>query len=153
TYENGILVRGVTRGDGVRGDDVTANVRTIRSIPLKIRNGTVPPSFEVRGEIFMTKEVFLQLNREREDIGEERYANARNTTSGTMKMQDSTIVAQRKLDCFAYYLLGDESGIETHEEAIKKLEEWGFHVSPTYQKCNTMEEVLAYIEQWETKRI
>ncbi len=152
TYENGILVRGVTRGDGVRGDDVTANVRTIRSIPLKIRNGTVPPSFEVRGEIFMPKEVFLQLNREREDIGEERYANARNTTSGTMKMQDSTIVAQRKLDCFAYYLLGDESGVQTHEEAVHKLEQWGFNVSPTYRKCASVNHVLDYIHEWETKR-
>lgn len=153
TYENGILVRGVTRGDGVRGDDVTNNVKTIRNIPLQIRGKNIPASFEVRGEIFLPKEVFLQINKEREDIGEEKYANARNTASGTMKMQDSTIVAQRKLDCYAYYLLGDESGIETHEEAIKKLEEWGFHVSPTYQKCNTMDEVLAYIEQWETKRM
>ncbi|HYF68901.1 MAG TPA: NAD-dependent DNA ligase LigA [Ohtaekwangia sp.] len=153
TYENGILVRGVTRGDGVRGDDVTNNVKTIRSIPLQIRGKNIPASFEVRGEIFLPKEVFLQINKEREDIGEEKYANARNTASGTMKMQDSTIVAQRKLDCYAYYLLGDESGIETHEEAIKKLEEWGFNVSPTYQKCNTMDEVLAYIDQWETKRM
>lgn len=151
-YENGILVRGVTRGDGVRGDDVTANVRTIRSIPLKIRNGNVPPSFEVRGEIFMPKELFLQLNREREDVGEERYANARNTTSGTMKMQDSSIVAQRKLDCFAYYLLGDESGVETHEEAVHKLEQWGFNVSATYRKCASVDDVLAYIHEWETKR-
>lgn len=151
-YEGGVLVRGVTRGDGVRGDDVTANVKTIRSIPLRIKNGEVPSSFEVRGEIFMPKEVFLQLNREREDIGEERYANARNTTSGTMKMQDSSIVAQRKLDCFAYYLLGDESGVKTHEQAVRKLAQWGFNVSPTYRKCDSVDDVLAYIAEWETKR-
>lgn len=153
TYENGILTRGVTRGDGVRGDDVTNNVRTIRNLPLKVKGpGVLPASFEVRGEIFLPKEVFQQLNKEREDIGEEKYANARNTASGTVKMQDSTIVAQRKLDCFAYYLLGDESGVETHEEAIRKLEHWGFNVSPTYRKCSTIDEVLAYIAEWETKR-
>jgi DNA ligase (NAD+) len=152
TYEHGILVRGVTRGDGVRGDDVTNNVKTIRSIPLKVKKGKIPASFEVRGEIFLPKEVFLQLNKDREDIGEERYANARNTASGTVKMQDSSIVAQRKLDCFAYYLLGDESGVKTHEEAVKKLEQWGFNVSDTYQKCSSIDEVLEYINKWETKR-
>jgi DNA ligase (NAD+) len=151
TYEHGILVRGVTRGDGVRGDDVTNNVKTIRRIPLKVK-GKIPASFEVRGEIFLPKEIFLQLNKDREDIGEERYANARNTASGTVKMQDSSIVAQRKLDCFAYYLLGDESGVKTHEEAVKKLEHWGFNVSDTYQKCSSIAEVLEYINKWETKR-
>ncbi len=152
TYENGILVRGVTRGDGVRGDDVTNNVRTIRSIPLRVKGTDFPASFEVRGEIFLPKKVFEKLNREREDIGEEKYANARNTASGTLKMQDSGIVAQRRLDCFVYALLGDESGVETHAEAIAKLEHWGFNVSPTYRKCNTIAEVIAYIEDWETKR-
>ncbi len=152
TYENGLLVRGVTRGDGVRGDDVTSNVKTIRTIPLKVKADDLPGSFEVRGEIFLPKEVFIQLNKERDDIGEERYANARNTASGTVKMQDSSIVAQRKLDCYAYYLLGDESGIDTHNEAIAKLERWGFNVSPTYRKCKTIDEVLAYIAEWETKR-
>lgn len=152
TYENGVLTRAVTRGDGVRGDDVTNNVKTIRTIPLKLKAKDLPAAFEVRGEIFLPKEVFIQLNKERDDIGEERYANARNTASGTVKMQDSSIVAQRKLDCFAYYLLGDESGIETHGEAISKLEHWGFNVSPTYRKCKTIDEVLAYITEWETKR-
>ncbi|MFN3840132.1 MAG: NAD-dependent DNA ligase LigA [Cyclobacteriaceae bacterium] len=150
-YENGILVRGVTRGDGIRGDDVTANVKTIRSIPLRINAKTTPPSFEVRGEIFMPKTVFEQLNKEREDIGEERYANARNTASGTLKMQDSSIVAQRKLDCFAYYLLGD-TGIQTHEQGIRQLENWKFNVSPTYRKCKTISEVFNYIAEWENKR-
>src|SRR3990170_5949649 len=152
TYENGILTRGVTRGDGVRGDDVTANVKTIRSIPLKVKGDAIPAVFEVRGEVFLPKEVFIQLNKEREDIGEVRYANARNTASGTMKMQDSTEVARRKLDCFVYYLLGDETGLETHEESIQKLEAWKFNVSPTHKKCKNIKEVLNYITHWESKR-
>jgi DNA ligase (NAD+) len=153
TYENGILVRGVTRGDGVRGDDVTTNVKTIRSIPLKVKGKDFPASFEVRGEIFMPKEVFAQLNKEREDIGEERYANARNTAAGTVKMQDSGEVARRKLDCYAYSLLGDDIGVESHEESIKKLEAWGFNVSPTYKKCKDAKAVINYIHSWETKRL
>lgn len=151
-YENGLLVRGVTRGDGVRGDDVTANVKTIRNIPLKVSGKNIPPSFEVRGEVFLPKDVFTQLNKEREDIGEERYANARNTASGTMKMQDSAIVAQRKLDCFAYYLLGEDLGIETHEEGIYNLEKWRFNVSDTYKKCKSLKEVFEYINHWENRR-
>jgi DNA ligase (NAD+) len=152
-YENGLLTRGVTRGDGVRGDDVTANVKTIRTIPLRVTGKDIPPVFEVRGEVFLSKEVFLQINKEREDIGEERYANARNTASGTMKMQDSAEVARRKLNCYAYYLLGDETGLETHEEAIEKLEAMKFNVSPTYKKCKNINEVLAYIHHWEKKRL
>lgn len=151
TYEKGLLVRGVTRGDGVRGDDVTNNVRTIRSIPLKIKGNDAPESFEVRGEVFLPKDVFLQLNKEREDIGEERYANARNTASGTVKMQDSTEVAKRKLDCFAYSLLGEDVS-DTHEESIQKLEAWGFNVSQTYRKCKNIQEVLEYINEWDSKR-
>lgn len=151
-YENGLLVRGVTRGDGVRGDDVTTNVKTVRSIPLRIRGNDVPAWFEVRGEIFMPKDVFEQLNKEREDIGEETYANARNTTSGTLKMQDSSIVAQRKLSCYAYYLLGDETGIATHEEGLQKLAKWKFNVSPTWRKCRNLTEVFDYIKHWENKR-
>jgi DNA ligase (NAD+) len=107
-YEDGLLVKGVTRGDGVRGDDVTSNVKTIRSIPLRIKGKDIPRQFEVRGEVFLSKTAFRQLNKEREDIGEETYANARNTASGTLKMQDSGEVAKRKLDCYAYYLLGDQ---------------------------------------------
>lgn len=152
TYENGKLTRGVTRGDGVRGDDVTANVKTIRSIPLIVKGDAIPPVFEVRGEVFLPKDVFIQLNKEREDIGEERYANARNTASGTMKMQDSSEVARRKLDCFVYYLLGDETGLDTHEESIHKLEAWKFRVSSTYKKCKNMAKVLEYINYWETRR-
>jgi DNA ligase (NAD+) len=151
-YENGILIRGVTRGDGVRGDDVIANVKTIRTLPLKIKGKSIPGKFEVRGEVFLPKNVFKQLNKEREDIGEETYANARNTASGTLKMQDSSEVAKRKLDCYLYYLLGEENNVNTHEESIKKIETWGFQVSPTYKKCKNIEEVLKYIETWEKKR-
>ena len=151
-YENGRLSRGVTRGDGVRGDDVSNNVKTIRRIPLMLRGKDIPASFEARGEVFMTKEVFLKLNKEREDIGEERYANARNTAAGTVKMQDSTEVARRKLDCYVYSMLG-VSGIKTHEEAIHKLESWGFNVSPTYKKCKSINEVLEYVKHWDLRRM
>jgi len=152
TYDNGVLTRGVTRGDGVRGDDVTANIKTIKSIPLVIKGKNVPPSFEVRGEVFLPKNVFAQLNREREDIGEERYANARNTASGTVKMQNSAEVARRKLDCFAYTLYADDATIKSHEKSIKLLEDWKFNVSPTYRRCKSIIEVIEYIQEWETKR-
>lgn len=152
TYENGLLAYGVTRGDGVRGDDVTANVKTIKSLPLRIKSKNAPKEFEVRGEIFLPKNVFKQLNKDREDIGEETYANARNTGSGTLKMQNSSEVAKRKLDCYLYYLLGDDIEVKTHSEAISKLESWGFQVSPTYRKCKSITEVLEYIHQWEKRR-
>lgn len=151
-YENGLLTKAVTRGDGVRGDDVTTNIKTIRSLPLRVKAKQVPSIFEVRGEVFLPKEVFKRLNKEREDIGEETYANARNTASGTVKMQDSAEVAKRKLDCFVYYLLGEEVEVETHAEAIHKLETWGFKVSPTYKRCKNISEVLSYIADWEKKR-
>ena len=151
-YENGVLTKGVTRGDGVRGDDVTANVKTIRNIPLFIKQPNLPTYFEVRGELFLPKQAFEQLNKEQEDIGEERYANARNTASGTVKMQDSSIVAKRKLDCYTYYLLGENLGLETHEQGIKSLEKWRFNVSPTYEKCKSINDVLKYIHKWENKR-
>lgn len=151
-YEDGLLMKAVTRGDGVRGDDVTANIKTIRSLPLRIKSKNVPAKFEVRGEVYLPKEVFKQLNKDREDIGEETYANARNTASGTVKMQDSTEVAKRKLDCYAYYLLGEDNQVETHDDAIHKLESWGFRVSPTYKKCKDIQSVLDYIKEWEHKR-
>ncbi|GAB1445104.1 MAG: NAD-dependent DNA ligase LigA [Cyclobacteriaceae bacterium] len=152
-YEEGILVKGVTRGDGVRGDDVTANVKTIRNIPLKIKRKNIPKQFEVRGEVFLSRSNFRQLNKEREDIGEEVYANARNTASGTLKMQNSAEVARRKLDCNVYYLLGENLEIETHADAISKLEQWGFNVSPTYSKVGDINEVFGYINSWEKKRL
>ncbi len=151
-YENGLLAKAVTRGDGVRGDEVTANIKTIRSLPLRIKATDIPAYFEVRGEVFLPRDVFKQLNKEREDIGEETYANARNTASGTVKMQDSAEVARRKLDCYLYYLLGDSLPASTHEEGIRLLEKWGFNVSPTYRKYQTIDEVLAYINEWEHQR-
>jgi len=152
-YENGLLTKAVTRGDGVRGDDVTANIKTIRSLPLRITSKKIPARFEVRGEVFLPKDVFKQINKEREDIGEETYANARNTASGTVKMQDSAEVARRKLDCYLYYLLGEKTDTSTHSEAIEKLESWGFKVSPTYRLCKNIAEVHAYIHEWEKKRL
>ncbi len=151
-YENGLLMKAVTRGDGVRGDDVTANIKTIRSLPLRIKSKNIPAQFEVRGEVYLPKEVFKQLNKDREDIGEETYANARNTASGTVKMQDSSEVAKRRLDCYAYYLLGEDNEVETHADSIYKLETWGFRVSPTYKKCKNIQSVLDYIKEWEHKR-
>ena len=153
TYEDGYLARGVTRGDGVRGDDITNNVKTIRSIPLKLEGENIPPVFEVRGEAFLPLEMFNKINREKEAANEPLLANPRNTASGTLKMQDSAIVARRRLDCFLYGMIGDDTGVETHEEAIKLLEKLGFNVSPTYKKCHELEEVFDYIAAWEKKRL
>ena len=151
TYESGILTQGVTRGDGTQGDDITANVRTIMTIPLKVR-GNHTSEFEVRGEVFIPKDIFKQLNKKKEDLGEQSYANARNTASGTLKMQDSTEVAKRKLDCYVYYYQDDSNGIKTHEEAVQQLIQMGFNVSKTYKKCKNIEEVIQYIKEWEHKR-
>ncbi|MCF6352207.1 MAG: NAD-dependent DNA ligase LigA, partial [Cyclobacteriaceae bacterium] len=147
-YENDVLIRAVTRGDGTKGDDITDNARTIRSIPLKI-NSTLN-KLEVRGEVFMPKTVFEELNKEREEAGDDLYANARNTASGSLKMMDSAQVAKRKLDCYLYMLLA--KGHDSHEEAIHNLEQWGFNISPTYQKCGNIQEVLNYIHFWSEKR-
>lgn len=151
TYEDGLLVRGATRGDGVRGDDITHNIRTIRTIPLKL-TGDYPPLFEVRGEAFMPKDSFAALNKARQEAGEELYANARNTASGTLKLQDSGEVAKRKLDCYIYAMMGDNLRIDSHEEAILKLIELNFNVSKSFKKCKTIDEVLSYINDWEMKR-
>lgn len=153
TYEDGLLTRAVTRGDGMRGDDITTNARTIRSLPLKIRSKEYPPLFEVRGEVYLPLEEFIKINKEKEESGEALLANPRNTASGTVKMQDSSIVAKRRLDCFLYSLNGEDLPFETHEESIKALETWGFKVSQTYQKCKNVEEVFQYIDAWETKRL
>lgn len=150
-YEAGVLHQAVTRGDGVKGDEVTNNAKTIRSIPLRLK-GDVPARFEVRGEIFMPKDIFVELNKKREATGEALLANARNTTSGTMKMQDSSTVASRKLDCYLYNLLGEGLRVNTHEESLQALRKWGFQVSQSYRKCTTIEEVLQYIEHWNVKR-
>ncbi len=151
-YEKGVLVQAVTRGDGVKGDDVTANVKTIRNIPLKLKGIGHPDLFEVRGEVFMPHKIFDQLNLERKKNNEPLLANPRNTASGTLKMQDSSIVAKRKLDCFMYGLLGENIDIDTHYNALEKLSEWGFNTSKTYIKCNDLKEIFEYIKKWEFKR-
>ena len=152
-YEDGQLIRAVTRGDGTKGDDVTANVRTIRNIPLRLTDASVPKHFEVRGEIFLPLKEFEKINAEREAKGETLMANPRNAASGTLKMQDSSVVAKRRLNCYFYQLLGDDLGVDQHDQAIHLLERWGFNVSPTYQKAKTIQEVLAYIEAWKEKRM
>ncbi len=152
SYQNGVLKHGVTRGDGVRGDDVTTNVKTIRSMPLKNVSGTPLKDFEIRGEVFFPLQEFERVNQEREDIGEAPLANPRNATSGTIKMQDSAIVSSRRLDCFVYGLLGEDLPVESHWEGLELLKKSGFNVSPTSKKCGSLEEVMAYIEEWEHKR-
>jgi DNA ligase (NAD+) len=151
-YENGQLVRAVTRGDGTKGDDVTANVKTIRNIPLSIKAANVPAKFEVRGEIFLPLKEFEKINAEKEAKGDAPLANPRNAASGTLKMQDSSVVAKRRLNCYFYQLLGENIGVTKHDEAIHLIESWGFNVSPTYQKAFTIDEVLDYIEDWREKR-
>lgn len=152
TYENGILVRGVTRGDGFQGDDVTNNVKTIRTIPLTIENNGFPAKFEVRGEVFLSKAAFSKLNETRTDLGEETYVNARNTASGTLKLQDSSEVARRHLDCYLYSLLVDPVVTPSQEKSIISLIKMGFNVSPTFRRCSSVEELLDYIGEWEKKR-
>ena len=151
-YEKGELVRAVTRGDGQKGDDVTHNVRTIRTIPLSINAKDVPAYMEVRGEIFMSKATFERLNKEREDIGDALLANPRNAASGGLKQQDSTAVAKRGLDCFVYYLMGEDLPFDTHEQSLIKLKSWGFPVSDTYEKCETLQDVFDYISYWAQHR-
>ncbi|MCE4564921.1 NAD-dependent DNA ligase LigA [Maribellus sp. CM-23] len=152
TYENGQLVRAVTRGDGVKGDDVTTNVRTIKSIPLKLRGTDYPESFEIRGEILMPFEVFNQLNAELEERGEALLANPRNTAAGTLKMKNSSIVASRKLDAYLYYLLGENLPEDGHYQNLQKAREWGFKISDHMQLCPTLEDVFNFLRKWDTKR-
>jgi DNA ligase (NAD+) len=151
-YENGKLIRGVTRGDGSKGDDITNNAKTIRTIPLKVRGEQFPDYFEARGEVFLPREAFNEINREREENGEALLANPRNAASGTLKMQDSGVVAKRKLDCYLYSYAGEDLPIDSHEEGIKQLEKFGFNVSQTYKKCQNINEVFDFINEWEEKR-
>lgn len=154
TYVDGELVQAVTRGDGVQGDDVTANVRTIRSIPLRLKEGSgYPHEFEIRGEILMPWASFEQLNEERAKREEALFANPRNAASGTLKSQSSKVVAQRGLDAYLYYLLGDEIPAEGgHYENLQRAAQWGFKISQGMKKCQTVEEVIAFIDYWDTER-
>jgi DNA ligase (NAD+) len=151
TYEDGKLVRAVTRGDGEKGDDVTDNVKTIRSIPL-VLHGNYPKSFEIRGEILMPWTVFEALNAEREAREEPLFANPRNAASGTLKSQNSAVVASRKLDAYLYYLLGEELPCDGHYENIHETAKWGFKISEAMKKCHSLEEVFDYIKYWDTER-
>ena len=152
TYENGRLVRGVTRGDGVNGDDVTANVRTIRCIPLVLTGDDYPADFEIRGEILMPWKVFENLNAEREKAEEPLFANPRNAASGTLKSQSSALVASRRLDAYLYYILGAELPSDSHYDNLEHARQWGFKISEGMRKVRTLEEIYAFIDKWDTER-
>ena len=152
TYENGKLVRAVTRGDGVQGDDVTDNVKTIRTIPLVLKGDGYPKEFEIRGEILMPWKVFEELNREREAREEPLFANPRNAASGTLKLQNSAAVAARHLDAYLYYLLGDNLPCDGHYENLQEAARWGFKVSDITRKVQTLEEVFEFINYWDVER-
>ncbi len=152
TYREGILVQAVTRGDGTAGDDVTNNVRTIRSIPLKLRGTGYPLEFEIRGEIFMPHASFEKLNEQRTDIGEEPFANPRNAASGSIKMQSSAEVAKRNLDCFLYYLPGDDLPFTTHYERLTAARSWGFKTSEFAVKCHSIDDIFDYLNSWNEGR-
>ncbi|MBO6005421.1 MAG: NAD-dependent DNA ligase LigA, partial [Paludibacteraceae bacterium] len=152
TYKDGKLVQAVTRGDGEKGDDVTDNVRTIRSIPLSLPKGDYPDEFEIRGEILMPWSVFEQLNKEREAQEEPLFANPRNAASGTLKLQNSQEVAKRRLDAYLYFVLGENVGGETHYEMLQKAKSWGFKVSDAVKVAKSVDEVMDYINYWDTER-
>ena len=152
TYEDGKLVRAVTRGDGVKGDDVTNNVKTIRTVPLVLKGDNYPKEFEIRGEILMPWEVFENLNREREAKEEPLFANPRNAASGTLKQQNSAVVASRKLDAYLYYLLGENLPCDGHYENLQEARKWGFKISDTMRKVKTLQEVFDFIKYWDTER-
>ena len=152
TYVDGRLVQAVTRGDGVHGDDVTQNVRTIRAIPLVLPGKGYPREFEIRGEILMPWQVFERLNKEREAAEEPLFANPRNAASGTLKSQDSRVVAARRLDAYLYYLLGEELPAEGHFENLEAARQWGFKISEGMRKVKTVEEILQFISYWDTER-
>lgn len=152
TYEDGKLVQAVTRGDGEKGDDVTDNVKTIHSIPLVLNGTGYPESFEMRGEILMPWNVFEALNREREIREEPLFANPRNAASGTLKSQNSAVVASRKLDAYLYYMLGENLPTDGHYENLQIASQWGFKISHVARKCRTLEEIFDYIKYWDTER-
>ena len=151
-YEYGKFKRAVTRGDGIQGDDVSANVKTIRSLPLRLKDGNYPDQFEIRGEIILPRATFERINEERIDIGETPFANPRNSASGTLKLQDSAEVAKRKLDCFLYALYGENLPFFSHEEGLNAAASWGFKISNDRKVCQSIDEVFAFINYWEKKR-
>lgn len=151
-YEHGVLVRAVTRGDGTKGDDVTANVKTIRSIPLRLIGSGYPEVFEIRGEILLPWVEFERINKEREEQEEPLFANPRNAASGTLKLQNPVVVASRKLDAYFYYLLGEDLPFESHFENLEAARSWGFKVPSVIRKCTTPEDVFSYLNYWNKER-
>ena len=151
TYENGELVRGVTRGDGFQGDDVTANIRTIKSVPLRLR-GDFPSKFHIRGEIVLPLDGFARMNEERVNSGEDPYMNPRNTAAGSLKLQDSSLVAERPLECLLYGITGNNLNFSSQYEMLLKAREWGFKVPSAAKLCKSTDEVMEYLEYWDTKR-
>ena len=152
TYEHGKLIRAVTRGDGVQGDDVTNNVRTINSIPLQLSGDNYMDSFEIRGEILLPWDNFRRLNAEREEAGEMPFANPRNAASGTLKSQSSRVVAERGLDAYLYYIIGEDLPCDGHYENLEMARQWGFKISNGMKKVNSLQGILDFIEYWDTKR-
>ncbi|NQV74584.1 MAG: NAD-dependent DNA ligase LigA, partial [Bacteroidetes bacterium] len=152
SYENGKLMRAITRGDGTQGDDVTNNVKTIRSIPKTIKALGYPESFDIRGEVFMHRAAFERLNNERIENNEIAFANPRNFASGTLKMQDSTVVAKRPLDCFLYFLYTEKHSYNTHWKSLEAVKNWGFHVCEHTKLCQNIDHVLEFIHFWEEHR-
>ncbi len=163
TYKNGKLVQAITRGDGVQGDDVTTNVKTIRSIPLALTKGNYPVEFEIRGEILMPLKSFDKINAgieaqmredgyDEDEIADKLLKNPRNAASGTIKMQDSSVVSKRKLDCYLYFLLGENLRFKTHFESLKKAKEWGFKVSDDAKLCKSLDEVFKFLHHWDVAR-
>lgn len=151
TYEEGKLVRAVTRGDGFQGDDVTTNIKTIRSVPLQLK-GDYPPKFDIRGEIILTLEGFAKMNQERLEAGEDPYMNPRNTASGSLKLQDSALVAQRPLECLLYSITGSNLSISSQFEVLEKARSWGFKVPTVAKLCKSTAEVMQFVEHWDTNR-
>ncbi len=152
TYRNGKLLRAVTRGDGTKGDDVTLNVKTIKSIPHSIKSMNIPDEFVIRGEILMPRSVFNRLNGERTDENLTPFANPRNAAAGTLKLLDPRIVATRDLDCMVYFLLADNPPCDNHFDNLKKASEWGFKVADSIRLCKSFEEVTQFISHWESER-
>ncbi len=152
TYKNGKLVQAVTRGDGVQGDEVTANVRTIRSIPLSLRGNDYPDDFEIRGEIIMTRSGFAKFNKQREEEGKQSFANPRNAAAGSIKMQDSAEVAKRPLDCYLYYVLGDNLPYQNHYDNMMAAKTWGLKVPKYIAKATSIDEIFDFIDYWDTAR-
>lgn len=152
TYKNGKLFQAITRGDSVVGDDVTANVRTIKTIPLALQGNDYPDEFEIRGEIFMPRKVFDDINAQREEEGDVPFANPRNAASGTLKLLDPSVVAQRKLDCYLYFILGENLPFKNHFENLEKAKEWGFKIPDNNKLCKNVDEVLSFINHWDSGR-